>query len=317
MIFRSSDNNVANPEYELHFFRNNINTVPTNGAAQFPPVARLDNQPSTVEGPDWQVIQEKMDYRNLEDVQITYCGSFTAPATELFDASEAGFNCDEDNNLVQDGSTIQNGPFIIFQQPLPSPVDERSSDSGQKALYTVVLENEQTAKDDQLLSVDSGNNNNSSNSTSNSSSSSNSMTLALLSPASALSSEDVGYASAATTPTLDDSDEGKTAERQTCGETEGEEGQDLVYHLDDGTEVLLTTAGGLVASSEDIPDEAKLMAVEGKRGRRNRSVGAKSGQNEKVRYKKNVTPQQCCGAGAEITNCGSGSFLFIKDLKKM
>ncbi len=213
----------------------------------------------------------------MENVQITYCGSFTAPATELFDASEAGFNCDEDNNLVQDGSTIQNGPFIIFQQPFPSLVDESPSENGQKTLYTVVLEREQTAKDDQLLSVDSSNNN-------------NSMSLALLSPASALSSEDVGYASAATTPTFDESDEGKTAERQTCdlsfcGGREGEEeGQDLVYHLDDGTEVFLTSVDGIVASSEEIPDEAKLVAVEGKRGRRNRNVGAKSGQNKKDRY---------------------------------
>jgi hypothetical protein len=243
-------------------------------------VARLDNPPSTVEGPDWELMQEKTDYRNMENVQITYCGSFTAPATGFFDASEAGFNCDKD---VQDASTIQNGPFIFFQQPCPSLVDESSSDSGQKALYTVVLESEQTAKNDQLLSVDSSN------------SSCNSMALALLSPASTLSSEDVGYASAATTPTFDDLDEGKTAERQTCelsscGGREGEEeGQNLVYHLDDGTEVLLTAVDGLVASSEDIPDEAKLMAVEGKRGRRNCSVGnTKSGQNEKDRYLKTL-----------------------------
>jgi hypothetical protein len=172
-------------------------------------------------------------------------------------------------------------------------VDESPSDNGQKALYTVVLESEQRTKDDQLLSVDS------SNSSSNSNSSSSScMALALLSPASALSSEDVGYASAATTPTLDDSDEGKTAERQTCdlsscGGREGEEeGQNLVYHLDDGTEVLLTAVDGLVASSEDLPEEAQLTAVEGKRGRRNRSVGTtKSGQNKKDRYKKNVIPK--------------------------
>ncbi len=236
-------------------------------------MARLDNPPSTVEdteGPDWELIQEKPEYRNMENVHITYCGSFTAPATELFDASEADFNCDEDI-LGQDASTIQSGPFIFFQQPLPSLVDESPSDSGQKALYTVVLESEQTAKNDQQLSVDSSNN--------------NSMSLALLSPASTLSSEDVGYASAATTPTLDESDEGKTAERETCdlsscgGREEEKERQNLVYHLDDGTEVFLTTADGLVASSE-----VQLTAVGGKRGRRNRSVGAKSGKNKKDRY---------------------------------
>ncbi len=227
----------------------------------------------------------------MENVQITYCGSFTAPATGFFDASEADFNCDQD---VQDASSIQKGPFIFFQRPLPSLVDESPSDNGQKALYTVVLESEQRTKDDQLLSVDSINSSSNSNS-----SSSSCMALALLSPASALSSEDVGYASAATTPTLDDSDEGKTAERQTCdlsscgGREEGEEeGQNLVYHLDDGTEVLLTAVDGLVASSEDLPEEAQLTAVEGKRGRRNRSVGTtKSGQNKKDRYKKNVIPK--------------------------
>ncbi len=246
-------------------------------------MAILENPPSTVEDtewPDWELIQEKPEYRNMENVQITYCGSFTAPATDLFDASEAGFNCDE-ATLLQDASTIQNGPFIIFQQSLPSVVDERPSDSSHKALYTVVLESDQThlnsnheqrVKDDQLLTVDSSN---------------NSMSLALLSPASALSTEDVGYASASTTPTFDDSDEGKTAERQTCdlyscGGREGEEeGQNFVYQLDDGTEVLLTSADGLVASSEDLPVEVQL---KGKRGRRNRNVGAKSGQNKKDRY---------------------------------
>ncbi len=243
-------------------------------------MARLDNPPSTVadtEWPDWELIQEKPEYRNMENVHITYCGSFTAPATGFLNASEADFNCDEDN-LVQHASTIQNGPFVIYQQPLPSVVDESPSDSGQKALYTVVLESEQAhlnnnheqrVKDDQLLSVDSS-----------SSSSNSSMALALLSPASALSSEDVGYASAATTPTFDDSAERQNCDLSSCGgrEVEGE-GQNLVYNLDDGTEVLLTSAEGLVASSE-----AQLTAVEGKRGRRNRSVGAKSGQNKKDRY---------------------------------
>jgi hypothetical protein len=266
-------------------------------------VARLDNPPSTVEDtewPDWELIQEKPEYRNMENVHITYCGSFTAPATDLFDSSEAGFNCDEDNNLVQDGSTIQNGPFIIFQQPLPSLVDESSLDSGQKALYTVVLESEQTTKDDQLLSVESSNN--------------KSMSLALLSPASTLSSEDVGYASAATTPTLDDSAEGKTAERQTCdlsscGGKEGEEeGQNLVYHLDDGTKVLLTTADGLVVSSE-----AQLTAVEGKRGRRNRSVGnIKSGQNEKVRYKKTLPPSSVAEPEPKLRIAAPAPFYFLR-----
>jgi len=271
----------------MYLCRKHINGEPGEESQLLPPVATLFTPSSSyVDSVELlnpgESIQDhdQVDELNPGNVEITYCGTFTAPAVGFIKPSSNSANYDnitlqgvceglfvDTPDLNYSSVLCHNSPFIILQQPLPTLLEEGPTNGGHQALYTLEVDsNEHNSRepDEQLLLAVENNNSG----------------LTLLSPASTLSSEDVGYASASLTPPLDTS-EGDRASLDSLGEREGVDELNQVYHLDDGTEVVLTTADD-ESLGRCVPDEEQETAL-GKGGRRNRGVGRKSDRKENDR----------------------------------